>query len=181
MPSILKQLFAAGAIAFAASALCAAPASAAEKKPAKAAKAKTSKSHPKAAAVAPEAEPTEAEPDITDTVTTEFNCELGNKVTIFQNEKDEEHIALRWKKRLHRLTRIGTTTGAKRFENTTFGLIWIGIPSKGMLLDSRLNRQLANECQTAEQAHPTLTPVAATPDKIVAPGAEPVGTPVNTK
>ena len=185
MPSILKQLFAAGAIAIAVGALCAAPAvsaaSTAEKKPAKTAKAKSSKVHPKATAVAPEAEPTEAEPDITDTVTTEFNCELGNKVTIFQNEKDEEHIALRWKKRLHRLTRIGTTTGAKRFENPVFGLIWIGIPSKGMLLDSRLNRQLANECQTAEQANPTLKVAAPAPDKVVAPGAEPVGVPVNTK
>ena len=51
-----------------------------------------------------------------------------------------DHIALRWKKRIHRLDKIGTTTGAARFENTTFGLIWIGIPSKGMLLDAKLNR-----------------------------------------
>jgi hypothetical protein len=35
-----------------------------------------------------------------------------------------------------------------RFENTNFRLIWIGIPSKGILLDSRLNRQLANECKS---------------------------------
>jgi hypothetical protein len=46
---------------------------------------------------------------------------------------------------------VGTTTGAKRFENANYGLIWIGIPSKGMLLDSKLNRQLANECRTPEQ------------------------------
>ncbi|MEO7577757.1 MAG: hypothetical protein ABIT83_09085, partial [Massilia sp.] len=96
-----------------------------------------------------EASPDEAEPDITDTTVTEYNCELGNKITIYNNDNDLEHIALRWKKRLHRLSRIGTTTGARRFENPLFGLIWIGIPSKGMLLDSKQNRQLANECKNA--------------------------------
>ncbi len=181
MSTLIKQLLAAGAVAVAASALCAAPAVAAPAKKeaakaAKPAKAKAARAHPKATAVLAAAEPNEPEPDITDTTTTEFNCELGNKVTIYQNEKDDSNIALRWKKRLHRLTRIGTTTGAKRFENTAFGLIWIGIPSKGMLLDSRLNRQLANECQTLEQANPTPVVPAAVPpaDKMIAPGAEPV-------
>jgi hypothetical protein len=91
------------------------------------------------------------EPNIQDTVTVEYKCELNNSVTLYKNEKDDSHIALRWKNRLHRLDRVGTTTGAIRFENKTFGLIWIGIPSKGILLDSKLNRQLANECKSPEQ------------------------------
>lgn len=94
------------------------------------------------------------EPDITDTVTTDYNCELGNKITIYTNEKDTDHMALRWKHRLHRMNRIATTTGAQRFENPVSGIIWIGIPSKGILLDSKLNRQLANECKSAEQSKP---------------------------
>ena len=97
------------------------------------------------------------EPVVTDSAVTEFNCELGNKITIYANTTDESHIALRWKKRLHRLTRVGTTTGAQRFENKLYGLIWIGIPAKGMLLDSKLNRQLANECRNAEQLKPVTT------------------------
>ena len=97
------------------------------------------------------------EPAITDSAVTEFDCELGNKITIYANTTDEAHIALRWKKRLHRLTRVGTTTGANRFENKLYGLIWIGIPAKGMLLDSKLNRQLANECRNAEQLKPVVT------------------------
>ncbi|WP_296945254.1 hypothetical protein [uncultured Massilia sp.] len=92
----------------------------------------------------------EPEPDITDTTVAEYSCELNNKVTIYTNDKDDGHIALRWKNRLHRLDRVGTTTGALRFENPKFGLIWIGIPSKGILLDSKLNRQLANECKKPE-------------------------------
>ena len=107
---------------------------------------------------APKAPDEEAdEPAITDSAVTEFDCELGNKITIYANTNDEAHIALRWKKRLHRLTRVGTTTGANRFENKLYGLIWIGIPAKGMLLDSKQNRQLANECRNAEQLKPVTT------------------------
>lgn len=102
------------------------------------------------------------EPAVADSAVTEFDCELGNKITIYENASDEAHIALRWKKRLHRLTRVGTTTGAHRFENRLYGLIWIGIPAKGMLLDSKQNRQLANECRNAEQLKP-VAPTAAEP------------------
>lgn len=126
------------------------PAKAAAKKPGKKAKAAAAAAVT-AAAVA--ANPLEVdEPDITDTKTTEYDCELGNKITIYTNDNDAAHIALRWKTRLHRLARIGTTTGALRFENPHYGLIWIGIPSKGILLDSKLNRQLANECKNATQS-----------------------------
>lgn len=146
MSTFLNKTMIAFSVALAAS-LCTAPvAIAAQKKPAKAAA--KQKAHSKAEEEAKSSEP---DADITDTVSSDYNCELGNKLTIFTNEKDDSHIALRWKKRIHRLDRIGTTTGAARFENTTFGLIWIGIPSKGMLLDAKLNRQLANECKNAEQ------------------------------
>ena len=135
-------------LALAAVSMVAAPSFAAEpKKPVKT-KAAAKAVHPKAEA---SAIPDGPDADITDSTTTDYSCELGNKLTIFTNEKDDSHIALRWKKRIHRLERIGTTTGAQRFENTTFGLIWIGIPSKGMLLDAKQNRQLANECKNADQ------------------------------
>ena len=158
-----KHLFAAGAVAFAALGLCNAAAFAAPEKNQpktdevlKAKQATPSKSKKAAAAEDNWAPRDEAEPDITDTKVTEYTCELNNKVTIYTNEGDDSHIALRWKKRLHRLERVGTTTGAMRFENTNVRLVWIGIPSKGILLDSRLNRQLANECKNAEQSKPIV-------------------------
>lgn len=143
----LSKLALACSLALGAMTLCAAPAGATVKtaKPAK-----QQATNPAAA------DPDAAEPDTAGSTTTDFNCELGNQITIYSNEGDEAHIALRWKKRLHRLTRVGTTTGAQRFENRLFGLIWIGIPAKGMLLDSKQNRQLANECKNAEQAKPTV-------------------------
>jgi hypothetical protein len=130
------------------------------KKPVKKVAAKNSKKAKPAAAkpVEPKApDEEEDEPAIADSTVTDFDCELGNKIAIYQNASDDSHIALRWKKRLHRLTRVGTTTGAQRFENKMYGLIWIGIPAKGMLLDSKQNRQLANECRNAEQMKPAAT------------------------
>lgn len=94
----------------------------------------------------------DGEPSVAEHKATDYACELGNKITIYSHADDSNSIALRWKNRLHRLTREATTTGAQRFENKLAGLIWIGIPAKGMLLDSKVNRQLANECKTSEQA-----------------------------
>lgn len=92
---------------------------------------------------------------------TEVSCELGNKVTLYRNAADTEHMALRWNQRVHRMTKVSTTTGANRFENTKYGLVWIGIPAKGMLLDAKRGQQLANECKDAEQSAPTVVPAIA--------------------
>lgn len=159
MPKLIRELLVACGLALATATLCV-PAMAAEpaKKPVKAKSSKkTKEKHPKAVDVLPD----EPEPDITDTTTTDYACELNNKVTIYHNDNDPAHIALRWKKRLHRLDRVGTTTGALRFENVRYGLVWIGIPSKGMLLDSKLNRQLANECKNDEQTKKELVEAEA--------------------
>jgi hypothetical protein len=91
------------------------------------------------------------EPETAGSTSLDYDCALGDKVTIFSNPADDAHIALRWSKRLHRMTRVETTTGAHRFENRRQGLVWIGIPAKGILLDSKKGQQLANDCKSAEQ------------------------------
>jgi hypothetical protein len=100
------------------------------------------------------------EPDTAGHVSLDYNCALGDKVTIFSNETDDKHIALRWNKRLMRLSRVDTSTGANRFENRRQGMVWIGIPAKGILLDSKKGQQLANECKSAEQLKPSTAPAA---------------------
>lgn len=100
------------------------------------------------------------EPDTTGSTGLDYDCALGDKVTIFSNATDDKHIGLRWNKRLLRLTRVDTTTGAHRFENRRQGMVWIGIPAKGILLDSKKGQQLANECKSAEQMKPSSAPAA---------------------
>jgi hypothetical protein len=108
----------------------------------------TKKSAPKTAVTTDE---DDMVPDLKESATFEYHCEMKDSLTIYTNADDNEHIALRWHDHLYRLKRIATTTGANRFENKKAGLVWIGIPAKGMLLDSRHGSQLANECHTKGQ------------------------------
>jgi hypothetical protein len=152
----LKQLLAACAVTLAAAGLCA-PAFAADvhtthPKATSVLKAKHKKATKAKKAAEPPAATDEPESDIADSVAVNYSCELNNKVVIYTSDKDDSHISLRWQNHLHRLDRVSTTTGAQRFENQDLGLIWIGIPAKGILLDSKHNHQLANECKTADQA-----------------------------
>lgn len=122
---------------------------------------KAGKKHVRESQVAKETD--EKEPDTSNAASTDFNCELGNKLTIYQDNNDDQHIGLRWKQRVHRLTRVNTSTGANRFENQQLGLVWIGIPAKGILLDSKKGLQLANECKNAGQTLPAHSEIPSQP------------------
>lgn len=155
MATLSQHSLAACLIALAAASLCALPAQAATETHPKATKVLKHKAAAKKKAADPEADDkNDPEPDITDTVVKQYSCELGNKITIYTNANDDQHIALRWKNRVHRMNRVATTTGAQRFENLVYGIVWIGIPAKGILLDSKHSHQLANECKDAEQSKP---------------------------
>jgi len=104
-----------------------------------------------AALIADEKEEDLGKADIEGSVVTEYTCEFGVKITTYHNDSDDQYIALRWKNSVERLRRIGTSTGANRFENRRYGIVWINIPTKAMLLDSRKGQQLANECRNPEQ------------------------------
>jgi cell division septation protein DedD len=110
---------------------------------------------------APTPEDEAKESEVTASTSYVYKCELGNSLTVYTNADDSEHIAMRWKTHIWRMIRIPTTTGADRFENHRIGLVWIGIPSKGMLLDSRKGLQLANECKTHEQEVAESQPTTA--------------------
>ena len=89
--------------------------------------------------------------DVSGSVTYEYQCEMKDVLTIYMNKDDNDHLALRWKSHIYRMHRVATSTGANRFENTRSGYVWIGIPSKGMLLDSHKGQQLTNDCKTTGQ------------------------------
>jgi hypothetical protein len=137
------------------------------KKPAAKKKAPTKKAAAAAAAPAAkmpfssDAEDDDSEPELGGTLSADYNCELGHKLTIWKNEADDRHIAIRWNKKINRLTRVETTTGAHRFENRKMGLVWIGIPAKGLLLDSKKGQQLANECKNPDQEKVAAVPAPA--------------------
>jgi hypothetical protein len=75
-----------------------------------------------------------------------FNCELNNKVDIKMGD-GQRHIDLTWKGRVYVMLPVATSTGALRFEDRDSGMIWIQIPAKSMLLNSKRGEQVANECK----------------------------------
>src|SRR5450830_1205231 len=104
------------------------------------------------------------EPELSGTKSADFSCEMGTRSTISKNDQDDKPIAIRWNQHISRLTRVTTTTGANRFENHKIGLVWIGIPAKGILLDSKKGQQLANDCKNAAQTNAAATAAPAAPN-----------------
>ena len=96
MTSSLSQYISACAFALAAASL-AVTATAAETHPKAEKVVKAKKAKTKKAPVVEEHElaSTEPDPDVAGSVTVDFNCELGNKVTIYTNVEDSSHMALR--------------------------------------------------------------------------------------
>ncbi len=78
-------------------------------------------------------------------VTGNFYCELSNRVDVASSANGE--VKLTWKGRSYPMTTVSTTTGAVRLEDKASGLVWIQIPAKSMLLNSKQGLQLANECK----------------------------------
>ena len=77
----------------------------------------------------------------------ELLCELGQRLSVIGDMRLDELIDLDWKGKMYRMKRVGTSTGAQRFEDRVSGLILISIPGKAMLLDGRRGEPVANECR----------------------------------
>lgn len=85
----------------------------------------------------------------------DLTCESGKRMAVFGDQNNDNVIELHWGGGAYRMQRVSTTTGAHRFEHVSSGLVWISIPSKAMLLDSKLGAPVANECRTGATQRPT--------------------------
>lgn len=90
-------------------------------------------------------------PDVSGFTKVEYKCADGDTLTIYRNPANEQDVALGWNKQIHSMTRVETESGAERLENLAEGLVWIGIPAKAMLLDSKKGQKLANGCMKPGQ------------------------------
>lgn len=86
--------------------------------------------------------------------TAELRCELGQRLSVIGDVIRDNVIELAWRGQLYRMQRVGTSTGAHRFEDPVSGLIWISIPDKAMLLDGSKGEPVANGCQTKMASRP---------------------------
>lgn len=84
----------------------------------------------------------------------EMLCELGQRLSVIGDVIRDNAIELGWQGRMYRMLRVGTSTGAQRFEDPVSGLIWISIPEKAMLLDGSRGEPVANGCRARSGGRP---------------------------
>jgi hypothetical protein len=112
------------------------------------------------------AEPGEIEPDrmavVPMVLRGESSCEFGHKVQVVEHPSLPGRFLLEYRGIKHVLTPQPTTTGVVRLEDKRSGMIWLQVPVKSMLMDSRRGQRLADNCMHATQTA-ELTAAQQTP------------------
>ena len=78
-------------------------------------------------------------------------CELGNSVTVMPDPQKPAHFIVQMKKNTYHMSPVETTTGAVRLEDAQAGAMWLQLPHKSMLMNSKLGQRMADECQNDHQ------------------------------
>ena len=78
-------------------------------------------------------------------------CELGNSVTVTPDPQQPARFIVQMKKNTYHMTPVETTTGAVRLEDSQAGAMWLQLPHKSMLMNSKLGQRMADECQSDHQ------------------------------
>jgi hypothetical protein len=81
----------------------------------------------------------------------DYNCELGVRLQLSREVRDQmnHRIQLGWEGRTYQLERDPSHSGLPRFEDASKALVWIDLPWKGLLLDGKTQKPIANECRPA--------------------------------
>jgi hypothetical protein len=102
-----------------------------------------------AAAVVPQTQT--ATPEVGEVHTGRMVCELGNSVTVTADPQEPARFIVQMKKNTYLMTPVVTTTGAVRLEDAQAGAMWMQLPHKSMLMNSKLGQRMADECQSEHQ------------------------------
>ena len=81
----------------------------------------------------------------------DYRCERGEHLRLQREVANagNHRIQLAWNGGQYQLERDPSYSGLPRFEDSASGLVWIDLPWKGLLLDGRTHKPLANECRAA--------------------------------
>jgi hypothetical protein len=92
-----------------------------------------------------------AAPELGDVHTGRMVCELGNSVTVTPDPQQPSRFVVQIKRNTYFMTPVATTTGAVRLEDAQAGAMWLQLPHKSMLMNSKLGQRMADECQSEHQ------------------------------
>ena len=78
-------------------------------------------------------------------------CELGNSVTVTPDPQVPGNFVLQMQKTAYHMTPVVTSTGAVRLEDPKAGAMWLQLPNKSMLMNSKIGQRMADECHSPSQ------------------------------
>ncbi len=79
------------------------------------------------------------------------SCDANTQITLAPVNGQPGYFTLTHKKARYTLIPQETTSGAVRLEDVKSGLVWIQIPAKSMLMNTKLGQRVADACITPEQ------------------------------
>lgn len=81
----------------------------------------------------------------------EVQCEMNQKVSITPHTEKPGRFKLQFGKMVYNMTPHPTTTGAVRLEDRHAGVVWLQIPAKSMLMNSKIGQRMADSCMHPQQ------------------------------
>ena len=94
----------------------------------------------------------EAQLQIADRVHTgDAACEFDQTVNLVRIDGQPGHFKLTFKKAAYTVVPEETTSGALRLEDKKAGIVWLQIPSKSMLMNSKVGQRMVDNCLHPEQ------------------------------
>lgn len=122
-------------------------------------KAKTAHAKSAAKGAAKPAAPTEAAQPVSQNqldiagrvLTGTAQCEFNQHVNLQPIDGEPGHFKLAFKNVNYDMVPEETTTGAVRLEDKKAGVVWVQIPAKSMLLNSKIGQRMVDGCTQVEQ------------------------------
>jgi hypothetical protein len=111
----------------------------------------SSESNKKVVQSTPEEPPRAAVEAYAGVLTGKMTCELGQIIRITEDDKQAGNYFVQTSKALYLMAQVSTSTGAVRLEDAKQGAVWLQLPAKSMLMDTRRGQRLADECKSPEQ------------------------------
>ena len=84
----------------------------------------------------------------------QMECEFGQQVSLEAIADRPAHFRLSFKGNFYTVVPEPTTTGAVRLEDKRAGVVWLQIPAKSMMMNSRIGQRMIDDCK-----HPTQVAV----------------------
>jgi hypothetical protein len=104
-------------------------------------------------------------------MTGDIDCEFDQKITLKPVEGQPGHFHLGFKKITYRMVPEETTTGAVRLEDKRAGVVWLQIPMKSMLMNSKIGQRMVDACLHADQRAAIAAAAAAQAEAAAMPAS----------